>query len=251
MRSYPPQYPRSSTPLKPLPSLFLFSFVSPPPFLSFSSFFLFCSFFLIVIVTAYFLLAVTDLTTPEKTRWNHWSTFEEHARLDSDVFENSVSTRAVLFPLHLGALDRSEIVRWRVDFINCWYPSCRGHFSSRPVNPVNPHTCEQIRQMLGRAAGHWNNENLDRLIRKQSSVTNPPDQAVRANVIEHLDSDLHGCISLELIKFIINSPSASAVQLEHYWDQHLHTHSCAHVHGGNVAQEQIHEAAVTVLKGMA
>jgi len=70
--------------------------------------------------------------------------------------------------------------------------------------------------MLGRAAGHWNNENLDRLIRKQSSVTNPPDQAVRANVIEHLDSDLHGCISLELIKFIINSPSASAVQLEHY-----------------------------------
>mmetsp|Transcript_27024 Transcript_27024/g.43402 ORF Transcript_27024/g.43402 Transcript_27024/m.43402 type:complete len:84 (-) Transcript_27024:581-832(-) len=61
-----------------------------------------------------------------------------------------------------------------------------------------------------------NNENLDRLIRKQSSVTNPPDQAVRASVIEHLNSDLHGCISLELIKFIIHSPSASAVPLEHY-----------------------------------
>ena len=40
---------------------------------------------------------------------------------------------------------------------------------------------------------------------RQCYVTNPPDQAVRANVIEHLDSDLHGCISLKLIKLIINS----------------------------------------------
>ena len=36
MRSYPPQYPRSSKPLNQPPSLFLF--YPPPPFLSFSSF---------------------------------------------------------------------------------------------------------------------------------------------------------------------------------------------------------------------
>jgi len=40
MRSYPPQYPRSSTPLSPFPSLFLF-FSSPPLFLWFFSFFSF------------------------------------------------------------------------------------------------------------------------------------------------------------------------------------------------------------------
>ena len=39
MRSYPPQYSRSSTPLDPSPSLFLFFLVLPPPFLAFSSFF--------------------------------------------------------------------------------------------------------------------------------------------------------------------------------------------------------------------
>ena len=55
MRSCPPQYPRSSTPLNPAPTLFLFflSFFSLPLFRSFSSFlsplffssFLFLSFF--------------------------------------------------------------------------------------------------------------------------------------------------------------------------------------------------------------
>jgi len=39
MRSYPPLYPRSSTPLNPSPSLFLFSFFSSPPFSLFPSFF--------------------------------------------------------------------------------------------------------------------------------------------------------------------------------------------------------------------
>ena len=58
MRSYPPQYPHSSTPLNPSPSLFLFFFFSSPPFslilLLFFSFFARCLFVLFLSFLSFF-----------------------------------------------------------------------------------------------------------------------------------------------------------------------------------------------------
>jgi len=63
MRSYPPQYSRSSTPLNPSPSLFIFLFFPfflPPPFSHFPPFF---STFFLALFSLSFLFSFLSLCT--------------------------------------------------------------------------------------------------------------------------------------------------------------------------------------------
>ena len=62
MRSYPPQYPCSSNPLNPSPSLFLFFPFAPPS--TFPFFFLFFSFLLVFLLSFFFYFFLSSLTLP-------------------------------------------------------------------------------------------------------------------------------------------------------------------------------------------
>jgi len=123
-------------------------------------------------ITSYPFVAVTDRTTPWKNsvgpirsiNEKHTTNLDSYIRsrwlfLYFDIvailgLEASSDAMCVFPAAPRCTWSAGEIIGWRVDFVDCGYPSRRGHFSWRIIN-VSLYKSEQIRQMLGRAAAHW------------------------------------------------------------------------------------------------